>query len=47
MCVGGAERLVVDCASALQQSGHEVHFFTNYHDKQHCYPETRDGQLAS
>lgn len=45
MSPGGAERLVVDCASALQQTGHTVHFFTNYHDRAHCYEETRDGTL--
>lgn len=36
---------MVDCASALKQSGHVVHFFTNYHDRAHCYEETRDGTL--
>jgi hypothetical protein len=43
--IGGAERLVVDAALALQQSGHEVCFFTSHHDPSHCFPETRDGTL--
>jgi hypothetical protein len=43
---GGAERLIVDAASALQQSGTaSVHIFTNYHDPNHCYAETRDGTI--
>jgi hypothetical protein len=41
--IGGAERLVVDAALALQQCGHEVSFYTAHHDKAHCFPETRDG----
>lgn len=43
--IGGAERLVVDAAKALKARGHAVNIFTNYHDMNHCYPETRDGTL--
>lgn len=41
--IGGAERLVVDAALALQSRGHSVHFVTNHHDKNHCFEETRNG----
>lgn len=44
--IGGAERLVVDAAIALQQRGHTVSFLTNHHDPAHCFVETRSGQLA-
>lgn len=43
--IGGAERLVVDAALALQSRGHSVHILTNHHDPSHCFEETRNGQL--
>lgn len=43
--IGGAERLVVDAAMALQKSGHDVHIVTSHHNPDHCFPETRDGSL--
>ncbi|XP_058452764.1 alpha-1,3/1,6-mannosyltransferase ALG2 [Malaya genurostris] len=43
--IGGAERLVVDAALALQNKGHTVSFLTNHHDPEHCFEETRDGKL--
>lgn len=43
--VGGAERLVVDAALALQSRGHSVQFLTTHHDRSHCFPETTDGTL--
>lgn len=43
--IGGAERLVIDAALALQNKGHEVSFLTNHHDPNHCFEETRNGQL--
>lgn len=43
--VGGAERLMVDAALALQSRGHPVTIVTTHHDPQHCFPETRDGTL--
>lgn len=42
---GGAERLVVDAAVALQNLGHEVVMFTSRHDPARCFEETRNGQL--
>ncbi|CAO1409429.1 unnamed protein product [Diamesa serratosioi] len=43
--IGGAERLVVDSALALQNRGHKVTFLTNHHDHTHCFEETIDGTL--
>jgi len=43
--IGGAERLVVDAALALQSRGHSVSFLTNHHDQSHCFEETRNGTL--
>lgn len=43
--IGGAERLVVDAALALQNRGHSVSFLTNHHDPSHCFEETRNGTL--
>lgn len=43
--IGGAERLVVDAALALQNKGHTVLMLTNHHDPKHCFEETRDGTL--
>ncbi|XP_077300346.1 alpha-1,3/1,6-mannosyltransferase Alg2 [Arctopsyche grandis] len=44
--IGGAERLVLDAALALTTKGHQVSFYTNHHDPQHCFKETRDGTLS-
>jgi len=43
--IGGAERLVVDAALALQKLGHDVTIFTARHERTHCFEETRDGSL--
>lgn len=43
--IGGAERLVVDAALALQECGHLVDIFTSHHDPAHCFEETRNGTL--
>jgi len=43
--IGGAERLVVDAAVALQEAGHEVCVYTARHEPGHCFKETRDGTL--
>ncbi|OJA19902.1 hypothetical protein AZE42_07028 [Rhizopogon vesiculosus] len=44
--IGGAERLVVDAALGLQSLGHSVDIYTSYHDRNHCFDETRDGRLC-
>lgn len=44
--IGGAERLVVDAAMALENRGNDVRIITNHHDPAHCFEETRNGQLA-
>ncbi|KDE03721.1 hypothetical protein MVLG_05791 [Microbotryum lychnidis-dioicae p1A1 Lamole] len=46
--IGGAERLVVDAAVALQQRGHHVEIFTSYHEdgpRGRSFEETRNGTL--
>ena len=43
--LGGAERLVVDAALALQEKGYLVKFVTAYHNKNHCFEETKNGTL--
>ncbi|KAF1919740.1 hypothetical protein BDU57DRAFT_593507 [Ampelomyces quisqualis] len=43
--IGGAERLVVDAAVALQSRGHKVTIFTSHCDPRHCFDEARDGTL--
>ncbi|KAF2829204.1 mannosyltransferase [Ophiobolus disseminans] len=43
--IGGAERLVVDAAVALQSRGHTVTIFTSHCDPRHCFDEARDGTL--
>ncbi|KAH7394913.1 mannosyltransferase [Phaeosphaeria sp. MPI-PUGE-AT-0046c] len=43
--IGGAERLVVDAAVALQERGHKVTIFTSHCDAHHCFDEARDGTL--
>lgn len=35
--IGGAERLVVDAALALQAKGHKATFVTGHHDRNHCF----------
>lgn len=43
--LGGAERLVVDAALALQAAGHRVTIFTAHHERARAFPETADGTL--
>ena len=43
--IGGAERLVVDTALALQARHHDVEVFTAHHDPGHCFEETKNGTL--
>jgi alpha-1,3/alpha-1,6-mannosyltransferase len=45
--IGGAERLVIDAAVALQHRGHKVTIFTSHCDPQHCFDEARDGKPLS
>lgn len=41
--IGGAERLVVDAASALKQhEGFQVKIYTAHHDPNRCFPETNE-----
>ncbi|KAJ5177790.1 CAZyme family GT4 [Penicillium coprophilum] len=43
--IGGAERLIIDVALALQNRGHRVTIYTSHRDKAHCFDEARDGTL--
>lgn len=43
--IGGAERLVLDAAVGLQALGHDIVIYTSYRDKDHCFPEARDGTI--
>ena len=43
--IGGAERLIIDAAVALQNLGHRVTIFTSYCNRSHCFDEARDGTL--
>lgn len=44
--IGGAERLIVDAALALKNRGYHVSLLTNHHDPEHCFEETRNGDLC-
>ncbi|KAL2011053.1 hypothetical protein VTN00DRAFT_3771 [Thermoascus crustaceus] len=43
--IGGAERLILDAALALQARGHRVTIYTSHRDRNHCFEEARDGTL--
>lgn len=43
--IGGAERLIIDVAVALQNRGHKVTIYTSHRDPSHCFDEARDGTL--
>lgn len=42
--IGGAERLVLDVASALSKQGNEIIFLTNHFDKNHAFEELKNGE---
>jgi len=45
--IGGAERLIVDIAKAMQVLGHDIKLYTSHHDTTRCFEETRgDGVIA-
>ena len=44
--IGGAERLVVDAALALQERGHTVVIYTASYDPRRAFMETKDGTLT-
>jgi alpha-1,3/alpha-1,6-mannosyltransferase len=43
--IGGAERLIVDAALALQERGHQVTIHTAFRDPAHCFGAACDGRL--
>lgn len=38
--LGGAERLIVDCAIAAKSNGHQVTILTNHYDPNRCFSDT-------
>lgn len=44
--IGGAERLIVDSAVALESCGYDVSIITNHHDPKHCFEETLQSNLS-
>lgn len=44
--IGGAERLIVDSAVALESYGYNVSIITNHHDPKHCFEETLQSNLS-
>lgn len=42
--IGGAERLVLDVASALSKHHYEIEFLTNHFDKTHAFEELKSGE---
>ncbi|CAB3403717.1 unnamed protein product [Caenorhabditis bovis] len=45
--IGGAERLIVDAAVALQNKGHQVRVVTNQFDRSHAFKETEQLEISS
>ncbi|CAH8851239.1 unnamed protein product [Trichobilharzia szidati] len=43
--IGGAERLIVDSAVALESCGYDITIITNHHDPNHCFEETQRSSL--
>ncbi|EFA03871.1 Alpha-1,3/1,6-mannosyltransferase ALG2-like Protein [Tribolium castaneum] len=43
--IGGAERLVLDVASALSKQGNEIILLTNHFDKNHAFEELKNGEF--
>lgn len=41
--LGGAQRLFVNMALGFKNKGHQVKFYTPFHDRSYCYEETVDG----
>lgn len=39
--IGGAERLVVDAALAMQHNGHQVCIVTNHYDPGHAFDDSK------
>lgn len=40
--IGGAERLVVDAATAMRMNGHRVVIVTNSYSTSHCFEESKN-----
>jgi len=46
--IGGAEQLIVNVGTVMQELGHDVVMLTSHHDPNHCFEETKpNGKTAS
>lgn len=45
--VGGAERLILDIASATKSNGHDATILTNQYDPVHCFEDSKDFNIIS
>ncbi|VDD96476.1 unnamed protein product [Enterobius vermicularis] len=45
--IGGAERLVVDAATAMRMNGHRVVIVTNSYSTSHCFEESKNFEIKS
>jgi len=43
--LGGAERLIVDAAVALQEAGNDITIYTSHYSESHCFEETKGSFL--
>ncbi|VDK40754.1 unnamed protein product [Anisakis simplex] len=47
MGIGGAERLVLDAAIAMQNNGHQVCIVTNQYDSTHAFDDSKQFGASS
>uniref|UniRef100_A0A7S3YVF8 Alpha-1,3/1,6-mannosyltransferase ALG2 n=1 Tax=Lotharella globosa TaxID=91324 RepID=A0A7S3YVF8_9EUKA len=40
--LGGAEKLIVEAATALKEKGHDVKIYTSHYDRKRCFEGTKD-----
>lgn len=45
--IGGAEQLVVNVGTVMQELGHEVIMLTSHHDPNHCFEETKPNGIIN
>ncbi len=45
--VGGAERLILDIASAVKANNHQVTILTNHYDPAHCFQDSREFNIIT
>lgn len=45
--IGGAEQLIVNVGTVMQELGHNVVMLTSHHDPNHCFEETKPNGRAA